>query len=58
MPFEHPGFSTAAIHAGQEPEPTHGSINVPVYLSSTFVQKGLNEFTSDFHYTRCGVSQN
>lgn len=55
LPYDHPGFATAAIHSGQQPEPVHGSINVPVYLSSTFMQRGLNEFTSNYHYTRCGV---
>ncbi len=32
------GFSTRAIHAGQEPDPTTGAIMTPVYLTSTFVQ--------------------
>ncbi len=32
------GFSTRAIHAGQEPDPTTGAIMTPVYLSSTYVQ--------------------
>ena len=31
-------FSTKAIHAGQEPDPATGSVTVPVYLTSTFVQ--------------------
>lgn len=33
-----PGFSTRAIHAGQEPDPTTGAIMTPVYLTSTYVQ--------------------
>ncbi|MGZ3726097.1 MAG: cystathionine gamma-synthase [Pseudobdellovibrio sp.] len=32
-------FSTRAIHAGQEPDPTTGAIMTPVYLSSTYVQE-------------------
>ena len=32
------GFSTRAIHAGQEPDPTTGAIMTPVYLTSTYVQ--------------------
>ena len=32
------GFETRAIHAGQEPDETTGAVNVPVYLSSTYVQ--------------------
>lgn len=31
-------FSTKAIHVGQEPDPATGSVTVPVYLTSTFVQ--------------------
>lgn len=33
------GFSTRAIHAGQEPDPTTGAIMTPVYLTSTYVQQ-------------------
>lgn len=32
------GFSTRAIHAGQEPDPTTGAIMTPLHLSSTYVQ--------------------
>jgi cystathionine gamma-lyase len=32
------GFSTRAIHAGQQPDPTTGAIMTPIYLSSTYVQ--------------------
>ncbi len=32
-------FSTKAIHAGQEPDPTTGAIMTPVYLTSTYVQE-------------------
>ena len=32
------GFETRAIHAGQPPDELTGAINVPVYLSSTYVQ--------------------
>lgn len=31
-------FSTKAIHVGQEPDPTTGSVTVPVYLTSTYYQ--------------------
>jgi cystathionine beta-lyase/cystathionine gamma-synthase len=31
-------FSTKAIHAGQDPDPATGSVTVPVYLTSTFMQ--------------------
>jgi len=33
------GFSTRAIHAGQEPDPTTGAIMVPIYATSTYVQE-------------------
>lgn len=35
------GFSTRAIHAGQEPEPITGAIMPPVFLTSTYVQEEL-----------------
>src|SRR6266568_7366855 len=31
-------FSTKAIHAGQDPDPATGSVTVPVYLTSTYMQ--------------------
>lgn len=33
------GFSTRAIHVGQEPEPGTGSVIVPIYQTSTFAQE-------------------
>ena len=35
------GFSTDAIHIGQEPDPTTGSIVPPIYQTSTYVQEEL-----------------
>jgi len=35
------GFSTNAIHAGQEPDPHTGAVITPIHLSSTFVQDGV-----------------
>lgn len=32
-------FETAAIHAGQEPDPTTGSVIVPIYQTSTYLQE-------------------
>lgn len=32
------GFSTRAIHAGQEPDPQTGSVIVPIYQTSTYAQ--------------------
>jgi cystathionine beta-lyase/cystathionine gamma-synthase len=37
------GFSTRAIHAGQKPDPRTGSVAVPIYQTSTYVQEHLGE---------------
>ena len=47
------GFETRAIHAGQEPDPTTGSVNVPVYLTSTYVQDKLGQHKG-YEYSRTG----
>jgi len=38
-----PGFSTKAIHAGQEPEKLTGAVTVPIYQSTTYAQHTLGE---------------
>jgi cystathionine beta-lyase/cystathionine gamma-synthase len=45
------GFSTDAIHAGQEPDPATGAIIVPIYQTSTFVQEALGKHKG-FEYAR------
>ena len=45
------GFSTDAIHAGQEPEPTTGAITVPIYQTSTYVQEALGKHKG-YEYAR------
>jgi cystathionine beta-lyase/cystathionine gamma-synthase len=47
----HHGFATRAIHAGQRPDPTTGAVNVPVYLTSTYVHDALGEHKG-FEYSR------
>ncbi len=37
------GFSTDAIHVGQEPDPTTGAIVAPIYQTSTYVQEELGK---------------
>ncbi len=37
------GFSTDAIHVGQEPDPSTGSIVAPIYQTSTYVQEELGK---------------
>jgi len=46
-----PGFATRAIHAGYEPDPRTGAINVPVYASSTFAQTEVG-VRGDYEYAR------
>jgi cystathionine gamma-synthase len=36
-------FETRAIHAGQNPEPTYGAVNVPIYQTSTYAQAAVGE---------------
>src|SRR5207247_888593 len=36
-------FETAAIHAGQDPEALYGSVNVPIYQTSTYAQERVGE---------------
>lgn len=47
------GFSTRAIHAGQEPEPTTGAVVTPISLSTTFAQDGVGNHKG-FEYSRSG----
>ena len=44
-------FSTKAIHAGQEPDPTSGAIMTPIYQTSTYAQTGMGE-NKGFEYAR------
>ena len=48
-----PKFSTLAVHAGQEPDPLTGAVNVPVYLSSTFELTGIGT-DKGWDYSRAG----
>lgn len=44
-------FSTRAIHAGQEPDPTTGAIMTPIYMTSTYVQSSPGEHRG-YEYSR------
>ncbi len=46
-------FSTKAIHAGQEPDPSTGAIMTPIFQTSTYAQTGLGEHKG-FEYARTG----
>lgn len=48
------GFSTRALHAGQDPDPTTGSVVVPVYATSTFAQDGVGGLRRGYEYARTG----
>src|SRR5580692_12420633 len=48
-----PKFSTLAVHAGQDPDPLTGAVNVPVYLSSTFELTGIGT-DRGWDYSRAG----
>ena len=46
-------FETAAIHAGQEPDELYGSVNVPIYQTSTYAQPSVGN-PKVFDYARGG----
>ncbi|MEU7764383.1 cystathionine gamma-synthase [Nocardia sp. NPDC049190] len=48
------GFSTRAVHAGFDPDPQTGAVNVPIYASSTFAQDGVGGLRGGFEYARTG----
>jgi cystathionine beta-lyase/cystathionine gamma-synthase len=57
------GFSTDAIHVGQEPDPATGAIVVPIYQTSTFVQEELGkhkgyEYARTSNPTRAALERN
>lgn len=45
------GFSTRAIHVGQQPDPATGSVTVPIYPTSTYVQEELGK-NKGYEYSR------
>lgn len=45
-------FNTKVIHGGQQHEPHTGSVNVPVFLTSTFAQRTPGELKSGYEYSR------
>jgi cystathionine gamma-synthase len=48
------GFSTRAIHAGQDPDPHTGSVIVPIHATSTFAQDGVGGLREGYEYARTG----
>jgi cystathionine gamma-lyase/cystathionine beta-lyase/cystathionine gamma-lyase/homocysteine desulfhydrase len=45
------GFSTDAVHAGQEPDPATGAVSVPIYQTSTYALEELGR-DKGFNYAR------
>jgi cystathionine gamma-lyase/cystathionine beta-lyase/cystathionine gamma-lyase/homocysteine desulfhydrase len=46
------GFSTRAIHDGQEPEERTGAVAVPIYATSTYQQDGIGKPRLGYEYAR------
>src|SRR5213594_1364551 len=57
------GFSTRAIHAGQEPDIATGAVVVPIYQTSTYAQEALGrhkgyEYARTHNATRFALERN
>src|SRR5882762_9789925 len=57
------GFATTAIHSGQDPDQTTGSVTAPIYQTSTYAQDGLGknkgyEYARTQNPTRSALEQN
>lgn len=57
------GFSTLAIHAGNEPDPRTGAVAVPIYQTSTYAQEALGkhkgyEYARTHNATRAALEAN
>jgi cystathionine gamma-synthase len=48
------GFSTRAIHAGQEPDAATGAVIVPLHLTTTYKQDGVGGLRGGYEYSRSG----
>ncbi|HQR06298.1 MAG TPA: cystathionine gamma-synthase [Gemmatales bacterium] len=51
--FDHLGFSTRAIHAGQDADPATGATIVPIYATSTYTQAAPGNHKG-YEYSRSG----
>ncbi|HWC23457.1 MAG TPA: cystathionine gamma-synthase [Flexivirga sp.] len=54
MTTEQHGFSTRAIHAGQEPDPRTGAVVPAIYQTSTYKQDGVGGLRDGYEYSRSG----
>ena len=46
------GFSSLAIHAGQDPDPLTGAVVPPIYQVSTYKQDGVGGLRGGYEYSR------
>src|ERR1700687_202097 len=54
MPKRNPsGFSTRAIHVGNDPDPSTGAVAPPIFATSTYAQEELGK-TKGYDYSRAG----
>jgi cystathionine gamma-lyase len=51
LKFSESGFSTRAIHAGQDPDPATGATIVPIYQTSTYTQEAPGQHRG-YEYSR------
>ena len=52
QPHDPTGFSTRAIHAGQEPDTSTGAVITPIYQVSTYKQDGVGGLRGGYEYSR------
>lgn len=52
MSHDTAGFSTRAIHAGQDPDPLTGAVVPPLVMASTFTQDGVGNLRNGYEYAR------
>lgn len=48
------GFTTRAIHAGQQPDPAYGALSTPIYQTSTFCFDSMEDGIAKFEGTTPG----
>ncbi|GAB3556232.1 cystathionine gamma-synthase [Actinopolyspora lacussalsi] len=48
------GFATRAIHAGQHPDSSTGSVIPPIHATSTYAQDGVGNQRAGYEYSRTG----
>jgi cystathionine beta-lyase/cystathionine gamma-synthase len=61
--LEHTGFSTRAVHAGQDPEAVTGAVIPPIFQTSTYAQEALGvgrgfEYARGENPTRSALERN